>query len=161
MQQVKLFHDTEENIHNLEEINTWLSKSGGEVVSIQGNIAPQTVMGHGETTKIAFAQEGTGRRMPPATSSCWSCTRTGAAVAGDSQGYRHGPPLKTLSRLSMSNVSGKQAVVVEVHVAARARGARSAGEDAEEVIDVRGIRVEPVAVEVDEHHTSGRTRRPR
>jgi hypothetical protein len=66
MQQVKLFHDTEENIHNLEkEINTWLSKSGAQVVSIQGNIAPQTVMGHGETTKIAFAQEGTGRRFAP------------------------------------------------------------------------------------------------
>ncbi|HEX2837659.1 MAG TPA: hypothetical protein VHN77_05985 [Phycisphaerales bacterium] len=66
MQQVKLFHDTEENVHNLEkEINTWLAQSGARVVSIQGNIAPQTVIGHGETSKIPFAQEGPGRRFAP------------------------------------------------------------------------------------------------
>ncbi|MFO0831619.1 MAG: hypothetical protein U0637_07220 [Phycisphaerales bacterium] len=66
MQQVKLFHDTEENIHNLEkEINAWLSKSGATITSIQGNIAPQTVVGHGETSRISYAQDGAGRRFAP------------------------------------------------------------------------------------------------
>jgi hypothetical protein len=66
MQKVRLFHNTEENIANLEkEINAWLAQSGATVVSIQGNIAPQTVVGHTEVSRISYAQEGSGRRFAP------------------------------------------------------------------------------------------------
>lgn len=44
MQQVKLFKSVEAEISELEaEVNNWISQSGVRVVSIQGNIAPQTV----------------------------------------------------------------------------------------------------------------------
>ena len=43
MQQVKLFKSVENEVGNLEkEINDWLSRSGAKVVSITGNIAPQS-----------------------------------------------------------------------------------------------------------------------
>ncbi|MCH7688984.1 MAG: hypothetical protein IH899_20295 [Planctomycetes bacterium] len=44
MQQVKLFKSVEAEISELEtEVNNWIRESGVRVVSIQGNIAPQTV----------------------------------------------------------------------------------------------------------------------
>ena len=44
MQQVKLFKNVEAEITELEtEVNNWIRESGVRVVSIQGNIAPQTV----------------------------------------------------------------------------------------------------------------------
>ena len=44
MQQVKLFKGVEAGISELEaEVNDWISQSGVRVVSIHGNIAPQTV----------------------------------------------------------------------------------------------------------------------
>ena len=44
MQQVKLFKSVEAEISELEsEVNNWIRESGVRVVSIRGNIAPQTV----------------------------------------------------------------------------------------------------------------------
>lgn len=44
MQQVKLFKGVENEVGSLEkEINDWISRSGAKVVSLTGNIAPQSV----------------------------------------------------------------------------------------------------------------------
>ena len=43
MQQVKLFKSVESEIANLEkEINAWIRSAGARVLSISGDIAPQT-----------------------------------------------------------------------------------------------------------------------
>ncbi len=43
MQQVKLFKSVENQVDALEkEINDWLSRSGAKVISLTGNIAPQS-----------------------------------------------------------------------------------------------------------------------
>lgn len=43
MRKVKIFKSIESELHPLEdEINQWLTKSGAELVSVTGNIAPQT-----------------------------------------------------------------------------------------------------------------------
>ena len=43
MQQVKLFKGVENEVGTLEkEINDWLSRSGAKVVTLTGNIAPQS-----------------------------------------------------------------------------------------------------------------------
>ena len=43
MQQVKVFKSVESDVRGLEdEINRWIRQSGAHVVSITGNIAPQT-----------------------------------------------------------------------------------------------------------------------
>ena len=43
MQKVKLFKSIESELTNLEkEINEWIKTSGARVISITGNIAPQT-----------------------------------------------------------------------------------------------------------------------
>jgi len=42
--QIKLFVDVESNLEAMEQkINQWLAGSGAKVVSVFGNIAPQTV----------------------------------------------------------------------------------------------------------------------
>lgn len=44
MQQVKIFKGVENDLTALEgEVNAWMRESGATVVSITGNIAPQTV----------------------------------------------------------------------------------------------------------------------
>ncbi len=44
MQQVKLFKSVENQVDALErDINDWLSRSGAKVISVTGNIAPQSV----------------------------------------------------------------------------------------------------------------------
>ncbi len=44
MQQVKIFKGVESDLTTLEaEVNAWMRESGATVVSISGNIAPQTV----------------------------------------------------------------------------------------------------------------------
>ncbi|NIL98555.1 MAG: hypothetical protein GTO76_11365 [Planctomycetales bacterium] len=44
MQQVKIFECLENEINSLEhEINQWLRESGARIISITGNIAPQSV----------------------------------------------------------------------------------------------------------------------
>ena len=43
MQQVKIFKNVETNLGELEEeVNTWISRSGARIVSLTGNIAPQS-----------------------------------------------------------------------------------------------------------------------
>ena len=43
MQKVKIFKNVENNLGELEEdINSWISQSGAQVVSLTGNIAPQS-----------------------------------------------------------------------------------------------------------------------
>jgi hypothetical protein len=54
MQQVKLFKGTETELEDLQEsINTWIKQHGTKVISITGNIAPQT--GHGGGSLNTFA----------------------------------------------------------------------------------------------------------
>ena len=43
MQQIKIFKNVENNVSELErEINAWISQSGARIVSLTGNIAPQS-----------------------------------------------------------------------------------------------------------------------
>ena len=43
MQQVKIFKNVENNLGELEqEVNAWISESGAQVISLTGNIAPQS-----------------------------------------------------------------------------------------------------------------------
>ena len=43
MQQIKIFKGVESELEDLEEqINQWLASSGGKLISVTGNIAPQT-----------------------------------------------------------------------------------------------------------------------
>ena len=43
MQQVKIFKNVENNLGELEqEVNAWISQSGARIVSLTGNIAPQS-----------------------------------------------------------------------------------------------------------------------
>jgi hypothetical protein len=43
MQQVKFFKNVENNLSELEkEVNAWISQSGVRIVSLTGNIAPQS-----------------------------------------------------------------------------------------------------------------------
>jgi len=49
VQQVKLFKGMENNMASLEqEVNTWIRKSGARVISLSGNIAPQS---HADNSK--------------------------------------------------------------------------------------------------------------
>ena len=44
MRQVKIFKSLENDLTSLEkEVNAWIRQSGAEVVSVTGNIAPQTI----------------------------------------------------------------------------------------------------------------------
>ncbi len=50
MRRVKIFKSIESELWTMEkEINTWLEESGSQVVSVTGNIAPQSggTAGHG------------------------------------------------------------------------------------------------------------------
>jgi len=43
MQQVKIFKSLESNVTELEgEVNAWIRRSGANILSITGNIAPQS-----------------------------------------------------------------------------------------------------------------------
>ena len=56
MQQVKLFKSVEAEISGLEtEVNNWIRENGVRVVSIQGNIAPQTVSDFKAVTSGRFS----------------------------------------------------------------------------------------------------------
>ena len=47
MQQVKIFECLETEIQSLEDdINAWLRETGARIISITGNIAPQSVSSH-------------------------------------------------------------------------------------------------------------------
>jgi hypothetical protein len=62
MHQVKIFSGEEAFRDRLEqEINDWLASTKARVVSVTGNIAPQTVMDTGKTTRLAGADPGAAR----------------------------------------------------------------------------------------------------
>ncbi|MGN6134107.1 MAG: hypothetical protein ACTHOU_06370 [Aureliella sp.] len=43
MQKIKLFKSIESELHSLEdEMNAWIAESGARIISVTGNIAPQT-----------------------------------------------------------------------------------------------------------------------
>ena len=43
MQQVKIFKSIESELWTMEnEINTWIKETGAKIISMSGNIAPQT-----------------------------------------------------------------------------------------------------------------------
>ncbi len=43
LQRVKIFKNVENNLGELEkEINAWISQSGAQIISLTGNIAPQS-----------------------------------------------------------------------------------------------------------------------
>ena len=48
MRLVKIFKSIENELWSMEkEINTWVEESGSQIVSVTGNIAPQTGSGNG------------------------------------------------------------------------------------------------------------------
>lgn len=56
MQQVKLFKSIEAEITDLEkDVNQWIRESGVKVISIEGNIAPQTPARSGATSPGRFS----------------------------------------------------------------------------------------------------------
>ena len=62
MQQIKLFVGREDHTGNLEdEVNTWIAESGATVLSIAGNISPQSLMPGKDVAGGAMA----GRRFAP------------------------------------------------------------------------------------------------
>lgn len=57
MQQVKLFKTVETKVSELEEeINAWIEETGPTIVSITGNIAPQTAPHEDKTLSIGSSQ---------------------------------------------------------------------------------------------------------
>lgn len=57
MQQVKLFKGVESELQSLEEaVNTWIRQTGARVISITGNVAPQT--GRGGTQAVGLGGSG-------------------------------------------------------------------------------------------------------
>lgn len=67
MQQIKLFVGREDHTQDLEaEVNQWIAEAGVEVLSIAGNIAPQSVLSSGTSGVTNLASTGThSRRFAP------------------------------------------------------------------------------------------------
>lgn len=64
MQQVKIFIGVEQESNLMEqEVNAWLRDSGARIVSVIGNIAPQTPNAPSGTR--GSLSEGPGRRFAP------------------------------------------------------------------------------------------------
>jgi hypothetical protein len=56
MQQIKLFKGIENDLAALEgEVNSWLAESGADVISIFGNIAPQTTAGDAQSAGLSHS----------------------------------------------------------------------------------------------------------
>ena len=66
MRQIKVFVGREDHTTDLEgEVNKWIADSGVEVVSITGNIAPQSVLPSKESASNLGGSTGHGRRFGP------------------------------------------------------------------------------------------------
>lgn len=66
MLQIKLFVGREDHTADLEaEVNTWIAESGAKVVSITGNIAPQSVLPSKESSSNLAGGGTHGRRFAP------------------------------------------------------------------------------------------------
>ena len=64
VQQIKLFLGSDEELSKVEaEVNAWLKSSGVKPLSIQGNLAPRTMMKQGDAK--AFTTESGMRRFAP------------------------------------------------------------------------------------------------
>ena len=57
MQQVKIFKTIEAEVSELEaEVNAWIQETGAKILSISGNIAPQSGAGEGKVTALGGSQ---------------------------------------------------------------------------------------------------------
>ena len=66
MQQIKLFVGREDHASELEaEVNQWLAESGANVLSITGNIAPQSVLPSKDAASNLASSGTHGRRFAP------------------------------------------------------------------------------------------------
>lgn len=67
MQQIKIFIGREDTPSDLsDEVNAWIADSGVNVVSISGNLAPQSVLPHKEAGAGGqLGAGGTTRRFAP------------------------------------------------------------------------------------------------
>ena len=67
MQQIKLFVGREDHTADLEsEVNNWIAESGVKVLSVKGNIAPQSVLPSKQGGSSNLATTGTHtRRFAP------------------------------------------------------------------------------------------------
>jgi len=64
MQQIKLFIGREDHTKDLEhEVNQWIASSGVEVLSISGNLSPQTVLPDKVGKSMGDAGSAAGRRF--------------------------------------------------------------------------------------------------
>lgn len=65
MQQVRLFTGTEDQIGSMERsVNDWLRTSNARVISVFGNMSPQSVMPSSEN-KGSLSHDGVSRRFAP------------------------------------------------------------------------------------------------
>ena len=65
MQQVRLFTGSEDQVGTMERsVNDWLRTSNARVISVFGNMSPQSVMPIGEG-KTTLSHEGGSRRFAP------------------------------------------------------------------------------------------------
>lgn len=66
MQQIKLFIGREDHTKELEdEVNAWIAEAGVEILSIAGNLSPQSVLpgAGGSSTSSGLGNTGTTRRF--------------------------------------------------------------------------------------------------
>lgn len=64
MQQIKIFIGREDHTQELEdEVNSWIVSSGVEVLSIAGNLSPQTVLPDKMGKSMGDAGSASGRRF--------------------------------------------------------------------------------------------------
>ena len=56
MQQIKIFKGIENDLATLEaDVNTWLVESNADVISIFGNVAPQTTVGDAQGAGLSHS----------------------------------------------------------------------------------------------------------
>lgn len=66
MQQIKIFKGVENESDRLErQVNDWLRQSGVRVLSVFGNLAPQSVMTAPAGGSLVGAETAAGRRFAP------------------------------------------------------------------------------------------------
>lgn len=66
MLQVKLFSGQEDAKAELEaEVNTWIAESGAEIVSIAGNMSPQTLLPTTDANSTLSGSGSPARRFAP------------------------------------------------------------------------------------------------
>jgi len=57
MRQVKIFKTVETEVSELEgQVNAWIEETGAKIISISGNIAPQSSTGDGKAIGLSGSQ---------------------------------------------------------------------------------------------------------